>query len=149
MSSQRDQISAGVTRYLRRYLHILSADIYELLSAYNTKKYYRGTTTMSSPPHADCALPKNQSRSLRSSRSSRPRRCSPPPPSRRHPAPSLSRPPSPRRASPSFFLGGAGECCCCHCHSRSYSPRRQGDTRRRRRQDGGRRQALPDYHLSR
>jgi hypothetical protein len=29
---------------------------------------------------------------------------------------------------------------------RSCSPRRQGDARRRRRQDGGRQQALPDHH---
>jgi len=50
---------------------------------------------MSSPPHADRVLPEDQSRSLHSSRSLRLRRCLPPPPSRRHPAPLLSRPPSP------------------------------------------------------
>jgi hypothetical protein len=108
MSSRRDQISAGVTRYLRRYLQI-SADIYEdKCVQYHTIFSARGTTTMSPPSHADRALPEDRSRLSNSSRSSRPHPCSPPPPSRRRPALLSSRPPSPRGASPPFSGGGRG-----------------------------------------
>ena len=129
------QISADICRYYEgkcvQYTIILSA---------------RGTTTMFLPPHADRVLPKDQLRLLRSSRLLRLRRCSPPPLSRRHLAPSSSRPPSPRGAS-TPFLRGTGGCRCCRRHLRSCSPRRQGDAQRRRHQDGGRRQALPGHHL--
>ena len=139
MSSRHDQISAGVTRYLRRYLQI-SVHRYLQISA-DICRYYEGkcvqytitlssrgatTTTMSPPPHADCALPKDRLCLLCSSRSSQLCRCLPPPPSRHHPAPSSSRLPSPRGASPSF-LGGAGACRRCRRHSHSCSPCRQGD----------------------
>ncbi len=108
MSSWRDKISAGMTRYLRRYLQILSADIYEgKCVQYHIILSARGTTTMSPPPHADRALPEDRSRLLHSLRSSRLRHCSPTPPSRRHPAPLSSRPPSSQGASPSFS-GGVG-----------------------------------------
>ena len=148
MSSRHDQISAGVTRYLRRYLQIsvhrylqISADICRYYEGkcvqYTIILSARGTTTMSLPPHADRVLPKDRSRSLRSLHSSRLHRCLPLPPSRHHLAPLLSRPPSPRGAS-HRFQGGAGGCCRCRHHSLFCSPCCQGDARRHHRHDGGR-----------
>ena len=72
MSLGRDQICAGVTRYLRRYLQISSQ-----ISADNRRTQ----------------IARSRSCSLRSSHSLQLRCCLLPPPSRRHLAPSSSRPP--------------------------------------------------------
>jgi hypothetical protein len=85
MSLGRDQICAGVTRYLRRYLQISSQ-----ISADNRRTQ----------------IARSRSCSLRSSHSLQLRYCLLPPPSRRHLAPSSSRPPPPWGITVVFGGGG-------------------------------------------
>ena len=166
MSSRRDQISAGVTRYLRRYLQIsaqISADICAdiIICRYhlqifmskcvpcNTIQYYlleaqlpclRRRTQIARSPRTDLVrrvfrircdrVPARRHRRRRHVVVRHRRRPGPPPPAGRR----------------NRFQGGAGGCRRCCRHSCSCSPRCQGDAQHRRRQDGGRRQALPDPH---
>ena len=165
MSSRRDQISAGVTRYLCRYLQI-SADICRYLqisvdicadicrylqilfmkvSAYNTiiicsrHNYHvsaaarrsrtpRGPITFVAFVAFVATASLLAAAAVTSSSGT-----------------IVVPPPLPPRGDAVVFGGGQG-CRRCRRHSRSCSPRRQGDARRCRRQDGGRRQALPDHH---
>ena len=132
--------SAQSNRYLRRYLQIsmkVSAQYHYYLLEAQLPCLRRRTQIARSPRT-------HRVRCVRRVRcdcvAARRRRCHVVIRHHRRPAPP---PPAGRRRR---FRGGAGECRCCHRHSRSCSPRRQGDARRRRRQDGVRRQALPDHH---
>ena len=145
MSSRRDQISAGVTRYLRRYL-VTPADIicrflqiFMKVSAYNTIQYIicsrhnyhvSAAARRSRAPRGPIAfvafVPFVATASLLAAAAVTSSSGTVVVPA-----------PLPSRGVAVIFRGGRGVCRRCRRYSRSCSPRRQGDARHHRCQDGG------------